>query len=300
MPEADNDLVYFFPATRKANLKFGGGRPLSTTKGGDLRKVSAINEKPVNRGLYCNATDIRLASPGQNGGRGGSQENLGERRLFSGSRDPNGDPSRNVKVPRYDELQGVGSEPVLPWMMKKPQELGRTMPHGHSCQGLTGKTGNGRADAVRTMIRGQAEVQGILKDGDKKRPNFLKQQLEGGTPSRIDTNLRQGPAESTPKIPRNKDYLYLDPVGRRKKLELKNRPLEEPNPQNLDLQQNTKAEIVKKTKLQANSTPRKEIAERSAQLMEMAAEYFNDDFSKKADKCTKPILKKNREKFVEA
>jgi hypothetical protein len=95
------------------------------------------------------------------------------------------------------------------------------------------------------MIRGQAGVQGILKDGDKKRPNFLKQQLEGETLSKIDTNLRQGPADSTPKIPRNKDYLYLDPVGHRKKFEIKNRPLEEPNPQNLDVPQNTKAEIVK-------------------------------------------------------
>jgi hypothetical protein len=132
MPEADNDLVYFFPATRQANLKFSGGRPLFTNKGGDLRKVSAINEKPVNRGLSCTATDIRLASPGQNGGRGGSQENLGERRLFSGRKDPNGDPIRNLRVPRYDELQGVGPEPVLPWMVKKPQEFGRTTPHGHS------------------------------------------------------------------------------------------------------------------------------------------------------------------------
>ena len=230
MPEQDNDLVYFFPATRHKNLKEGLGRPLSTTKGGDLRRVSAINEKPVNRVLCFTETDIRLASPGGAGGSGYSQKNLGERILFSGSKDPNGDPSKNVRVPRYDELQGVGPEPVLPWMMKKPQEFDETMAQRDSCHDLIGKKGNGRADAVRTMIRGQAGVQGILKDGDKKRPNFLKQQLEGGTPSRIDTNLRQGPAHGTPKIPRNKDYLYLDPVGRRKKLEVKNRPLVEANP----------------------------------------------------------------------
>lgn len=67
----------------------------------------------------------------------------------------------------------------------------------------------------------------------------------------------------------------------------------------MDLRQNTKAEIVKETRVQANSTPRKEHAERSARLMEMAAEYFNDDVSKKADKTTKPILKKNNNVVLE-